>query len=435
MKGIFRSSVIAAVVSLCLLCMASGAAAQTNFVDCSGGTTWAYPNISSALSNTGNGGTIFVFPGLCNEDVWIVNMSNIQIGALWDRVALQGTMGIQGSNNVLLYGFDVHNSWGDGVLIYESQNVMLDTFTSNNNPGRGVLVFRNSSVNLQGSGSYSGNGGAGIDVGENSLLFAEGWNGPIVADNNLFGIHVSSSTISFWGNMELSNNKGGQYWGGVGLLMGQGARGNIYAQAGDNHIAGNQWSGISIGDSSSLNISGGTVIGTPYANYVNGNGPSGILVQTGSQLRLNSGVHVSGHSDTGVDVSSNSQVVMAGVDLDVQNNGGPGFNIRGNSEGDLWNGVISGNSVGVATSANSSVALTATASSNASGPIQCDSTSYLSITNLPPAMLGGATGCRITSGPGVNQSHAQVQHASAPSWKPQKDAEERFLKLAAKYHK
>lgn len=430
-----RKAIVLPTLWFCLL--GSAIRAQVNVVDCSGVNPdpSIYPSISSALSNTGNGGTILVYPGLCTENLWIVNMSNISIGALWDRIQLEGTVGVQGSNNVLLYGMDVHNSWGDGVEVYASQNVMLDTFSSNNNPGTGVLIFRNSSVNLQGSGTYSGNGGPGIDAEENSILWAEGWSGPIVADNNLFGIVVSASTISLWGNLELSNNKGGQYWGGDGLLMHGGSRGFIYAQAGDNHIAGNQWAGILLDDHSNLDLSGGSVVGTSYANYVDANGPTGITVQNGSQLRVTSGANVTGHSATGVEVYGNSQVVMAGDQLFVQNNGGPGFNIHGNSEGDIWSGLISGNAVGIAISVNSSVSLTASASSNASGPIQCDSTSYLSTTNLPPSMLGSATGCRISSGPGVNQSYAQVPRVSLPRMKPQKDAEDRFLKLASKYHK
>jgi len=422
-----RLLLIAAVLLFCSCGMATRAGAQI-FVDCSGNTPGTYTSINSALAATGNDTYILVYPGTCYETVYISGMRNIFIGAFWDRVALEGQFQIWGSSTVFLYGFDVHNSWGDGVVVDSSGNVMLDTFTSNNNPGTGVLAINGSFVSLQGSGSYSGNGSAGVEAQQGSTIRASGWNGPIVFDNNLFGISVAASNLHIFGNVELSNNKGSQYYGGNGLLMGSGSRGVIFAYQ-DNQIVGNQWAGINLGGHSSLALVGGEWIGTPYGNHLAGNGVSGIVVQDGSQLQLGSEAFISGHSGAGVDVGGNSQVSM--FDSFVQNNGGPGFNIHNNSEAELWSGLITGNDIGVSSLVNSSVTVTATLSPNAHGAIQCDASAYV-VTWAP---LGPASGCKITNGPGVSPSHVQKPHFAAPNSKAQKDAEDRFLKLAAKYHK
>jgi len=357
-------------------------------------------------------------------------MKNIAIGAFWDRVALEGQFQIWDSSNIFLYSFDVHNSAGDGVVVAASGNVMLDTFTSNNNAGSGVSANRGSFVSLQASGSYSGNSNAGIAVQENSTLWAQGWAGPIVADNNLFGINVQGSNLYVWGNVELSNNKGTQFWGGSGLLMGEGSRGAINAHEGDNRISGNQFAGIQLDGHSDLALVGGDWMGTPYGNYLANNGPAGITVQKGSQLTIGTKAFISGHSGAAVEVGSSSHVSMWGSF--IQNNGGPGFSIHNNSEAELWDGSITGNDLGVSSQVNSSVVVGATVSPNAHGPIQCDSSAY-AVTWVVPMSL--ASGCKIIYSPGAGPGRDHKPHYSAPNSKQQRDAEDRFLKLARKYHK
>jgi hypothetical protein len=429
-----RLLLIAAVLLFCSFGIASRAGAQTQLVvDCSGSNPGAYPSIGSALAAIGNDVFIFVYPGTCYEDVSISGGRNVFIGPLWDRVALEGQIRIENSSNVFLYGLDVHNYWGgDGVVVDSSGNVMLDTFTSNNNAGAGVLAVNGSFVSLQASGSYSGNGNAGIEAQQGSTIRASGWNGPIVADNNLFGMTLQASDLNIFGNVELSNNKGSQFWGGNGLLMNTGSRALIWA-FGENYFAGNQFAGIVVDGHSTLSLIGGEWVGTPYGNHVTGNGSTGIIVQNASQLTLGSEAFISGHSGTGVDVGGNSQVTMSSDNF-IQNNGGPGFNIHNNSEAELWQGLITGNDVGVVTSVNSSVTVTATLSPNVRAPIQCDASTYV-VTWAPASSLGPANGCKITNGPGASPSHPQKPHYTPPNSKPQKDAEDKFLKLAAKYHK
>jgi Right handed beta helix region len=430
-----RRAIVFASMWFCLLGIAIRAGAQVNFVDCSGVNSWAYPNISSALANTGNGGVILVFPGTCYEDVGIYNMNNLAIGALSDRVAVQGTFTVYGSDDVYLFSLDFHSSYGDGVSVNSSRNVQLNSCTSSNNPGSGVVAFQDSYVYLGGTGNYSGNGYIGINLQQNSMLVL-GLGGQYIFDNNnFFGINASASNLFIWGNSELANNTGGPYYGGNGIHMDEGSRGVLNSQNGDNRIFGNQSAGIFLDSHSTLEITGGAYLGNSFQNYIDDNGPTGIIVQGASQLSLGAAGYITGHSGAAVDIEGNSQVIMSGDNNFIQNNRGPGFNIRANSEADLWGGVITGNDVGVVASSNSSMAVTASLSPNAHGPIQCDSSSYLSITNLTPSMLGPANGCKITGGPGVNPSHTRTQHLAVPNWKPQRDAEDKFRKLASQYHK
>jgi hypothetical protein len=435
MKGIVRSLFIVGVVSLCFLWAASRASAQL-VVDCSGQTPWAYSSLNSAVADSGNDSYILVYPGTCNDSVGIYNKRNIQIGALWGtRVSLQGGFNIYQSDDIYLYGFDVQSSYGDGINVNSSRNVTLDYCTSSHNAGNGVNAIQDSYVYIGGSGDFSGNGNIGISVQDNSTLVM-GWGGWYTFDNNgAFGIEVTQSRFSIWGNTELANNRGGPYYGGNGIHLNGGSSGRLFALNGDNRIFGNQSAGISVDNHSSLEIMGGEFLGNSFQNYIDGNGPTGIVVQSASQVSLVAIGYITNHSGAGVDAEGNSQVNMSGDNNFIQNNHGPGFNIHANSEADLWGGTITGNDVGVVTSSNSSVAVTATLSSNAHGPIQCDSSSYLSITNLTPSMLGPANGCKITGGPGVSPSHTQTQRYSVPDWKPQKDAEDNFRKLASQYHK
>ena len=128
---------------LWLLGMTNRAAAQGGAVtvDCSATDPNSYPSINMAIYAIGNSGYVFINPDTaCNEDVYISNASNLQIGPWWGRPAIKGTVQVLNSSNILLYGLDVTSSYGTGIGVSSSQNIMIDSCTSSGNAGGGIGI-------------------------------------------------------------------------------------------------------------------------------------------------------------------------------------------------------------------------------------------------------------------------------------------------------
>lgn len=196
-------------------------AGYAQYVDCSGSDPTAFPSITAALTTVGSGGWITIV-GTCNENVAISNLSNLGLSAPWQQTAtINGSISIQNSQNINLYGLNIPNPAGDGIQVGRSHGVTVDTCTSNGNAGRGLTIGPASDVTITATGAFNNNGDSGIAVNDDSSLLIIAWSGPTTASGNKnSGIYASGgSYISNLGNMTIENT-----WGATanGLVSGFG---------------------------------------------------------------------------------------------------------------------------------------------------------------------------------------------------------------------
>jgi len=437
-------SVAGAILSIGLCCLVQPLFAQT-IVDCSNQTPWAnFTSISSALANTGDGANIIVMPGGCSEDININGLSNVSIGALYgNRVALNGSFTINGSRNILLYGFDVSspNNGGahpNGIQVSNSQNVMMDACTSKYNQGQGLHV-ENSSAHVQAWGVFDNNGGIGVNVSGHSYLSFLGWAGNIdVSSNQNAGVYVERSQVDILGPVFIMDNRstaGVGFPSGFGIDMRGAATATVFGIFGQNMIFNNRGGGISLQENSEISV-GGNVSWAAYSDIIQANGPVGISAGFGAQLTLFGGVQVLGHTTAGIDVFGNSQAaIYLGSNVISQNGFGTdparaGIRVDGNSEAYLRNAVISQNGgPGVLALINSSVdSFGSTFSSNAGGSFACD-TSATVTGDMTASSLGSANLCKAPGNSG--SQHRFPGMTKAPDWHSQKAIADRFKALCA----
>lgn len=439
-----RSLVVLSAV-ICFLFLSTHAFAQYN-VDCTGTTPGAYTTINSVIPLLNNGSVVRI-TGTCTENVNIYGLNNLNIGAPWGQTAnLQGNLNINGVQNLFLYGLNVTNPSGDGIDINHSFNVTLENCTSSNNGNFGLNVG-NSVVSIQNTGAFNNNGNYGVNASGITDLSFSASAGPISVNNNVGGgITLQDGVMNGGGNMIVNNNTAApsttpQLIGnasGYGILLQGHARAVFYVwdlAAGPNVISGNQAGGIAIHEGSEISLSGSAPSGSgPWqTNVLNGNGPVAIYAGLGSQLTLWNGVQITNHADAGVDAYGHSEVFIAG-DNQITNNGTgspstyptrAGVRVDGNSEAYIRGGQISQNGgPGILALANSSVDISgATLTSNARGPIECDSSSWLvgdqtSVPETPyfalPCRVPNSFGPRFhphPTPPIPNISHMKAQEA------------------------
>lgn len=420
-----RSAAIPALVlaSVAMLLAPARAFGQL-IVDCSGNTPGAYTSIHSVLPYLTDWSNVQV-SGTCQESVWIGGVNNVTIGAAPGQTAnLQGTLGINASHNITIRNLNVSNAnpGATGIAIMSGSSVKLDNCTSSNNGGSGLSV-NDSIVTVPNGGAFDNNGNGGIQVNGASDLSLSSWFGPgaITVSNNVGdGIYLEDGLLFADGGVTISNNHPGSRYNaihsdgaGYGINVWGHGRGFMLASWSSDTISGNQAGGVAVHEGSEF------VLGSTPSNpsvptnvIVDGNGPVGVSVGLGSQVSLWSGVQITNHTDAGVDVYANSQVIIDSAELpggtfQIANNGSgtasnnltrAGVRVDGNSEAYVRGGQISQNSgPGILVLANSSVDLAGTAlSSNAGGPIVCDSSAWL-VTD-PATMPSGpdqAHRCRI----------------------------------------
>src|SRR5216684_4299181 len=154
---------------LVLLCSPGALRAQQQlFVDCSGTNPYVYPSINAALQNAGPGTSIFV-TGTCNESISLFGQNAFNLGAFFGQTAtINGGISINKSENVFLYGLNVTNPSGDGIVVGNSGGIVVDNCNSTGNAGVGLNVGGMSDVAVTSAGTFDYNIRGGMIIGGNS---------------------------------------------------------------------------------------------------------------------------------------------------------------------------------------------------------------------------------------------------------------------------
>ena len=344
-------------------------------VDCSGSNPDEYPSINAALQNAGPGATILV-TGVCSENVTLQGQSGLNLGAPYGETAtLKGALSIQSSENIYLYGLHVTGSTIDGITVSDSRAVFLDTTSSNGNTLNGLRVQGLSDVSILSSGEFNNNGSSGIWANTNSVMWLNGWSGPVeVSHNALEGIDCEQATCGTLGNTRLRHNGAPS---GFGVDLVAGASMEFASYYGPNVVEDNTSGGISLQERSRLSIFGNNL------SIIRNNGPLGVTIGFESQL-TSFFAQITGHTSAGVDVYANSQVYLPGTNTIAENGSesdasSAGIRVDGNSEVFLRGSTIKRNTgPGLLVLVNSSADFAGVSfGSNTGGTITCDSTGVM----------------------------------------------------------
>lgn len=409
-------------------------------VDCTGSDPNALPSINSALSIAAPGTTIVIETGPCNENVYLQGLSNLNLGAWWGQsVAISGGISIQNSENVYLYGLNVSNPTGNGISVASSRGIVLDTCTSSGNSGTGLAVGGQSDVAVNSSGAFAHNGNRGISVSDNSFLNLLAWGGPIdISNNTNAGVYVERSVFSSLGNITITNTVRGTGAGGDGWGVDlRGAARTVWGGVfGPNLIEGNQWGGVSLQENSEVSfwtVSGG------FPNVIQSNGPFGVSAGFGSQVTFWDGTQISDHSGPGVDIYANSQAYFYGQNRVFRNGTSTdhlsaGVRVDGNSEVLMRGGEVSlNNGPGVLALVNSSADFTGvTFSGNSDGIIACDSTATM-ISDLSGPNSTPSAGVRCRSAHSLGNRLVSKTRPVVPDMSLYKAQQARYKRIFTKH--
>jgi hypothetical protein len=429
------------VVGILLLTLALPPQLCAQYVDCSGNDPNAFPSITAALVNATPGSWITVV-GTCNENVYITNQNTIGISALWQQTAtINGSVSIQNSENVNLYGLNVTNAAGDGIQIGHSRGIILDTCSSNGNAGKGLTIGPASDLNINATGSFSNNGDNGITIGDLSSLQILAWGGLVtISGNKNAGIYASSgSSVEGLGNIVIENTFGTTV---NGLISGFGIdlRGHSSLQMGtvfgSNVIQNNHSGGVSLQENAEASFWGGSNLNpSGLLNIIQNNGDVGIVAGFGTQVTLFDSVNISGHADYGVDLYANSQLYAYGKNQFIRNATGTellrsAVRVDGNSEAYFRGGQFLQNGGPAITAlVNSSIDLTgATFQGNAGGILTCDLTS-VTVGDLAP-QFGNSTAVRCRAAHNFGSAGRYFAPPHIPDLSPYQGMHDRWRKSA-----
>jgi len=391
-----------------------------------------YRSIDSALSAATDRTGIYVLPGsVCKEQVSIGTLSNV--GVVTDQGStfkVVGSVNIQASNSVYIYGAQISNSSGNGIDVNSSRAVTLDDCGSSNNAGLGLNV-NTSEVTVNHTGSFDYNGGGGVFAGLNSTLYFSGWWPNIgvqfeMIGNTGSGLHIDRAVFESTGSTTIANTvpaSGGVFPDAFGIIEFGGSNGGLFGFTGPNSVTNNAGGGIFIGEKSEFSVGGG-LSWAPHGNLIQGNGPYGIFEEFGSQVTVFGATQILDHTIAGVDIYSNSQASIYGSNQ-ISHNGTStdpsrsGILVEGNSQAYVRGATISQNGgPGILDLVNSSVDLTgASFASNAGSSVTCDGTAVLK-SDLSPSALGSSSVCRVSPG-GSNQriSNPTTPITNQAQWK------------------
>lgn len=396
-------------------------------VDCSGNNPWAYPSINSVIPLLTDRSGVYIVPGTCTEDITLSNLNNIAIVTDSNqKVNVVGNFTIQSSRSIYLYGLNVSSPVADGLNILASIDITCVACSSSGNAGNGLAVGNGSQVSIQSFGSFNSNGGDGIRV-DSSLIELSAFDGPIEARNNgNLGVELQGGRLLNYGNLIINNNQQG------GVAVGSGSNAMLDAGLGPISINSNQGSGISLSHSQMI------ASVDPYSVTIQGNGQVGVDAEAGSLFSASGGVQILDHASTGIYVAGaqlalwapNNQIthngfgsdpLMAGIRLDI------------GSQAYIEQTTITQSSgPGILNLANSTLeVLGSTFTSNAGGPIRCDSTS-VTLTDLPSSVLGAASACKTA--PPSGALHGRSPKPSTANWKNEKAFVEKMQKMVAGLH-
>lgn len=304
------------VLAMFLLCPTGVRAQQYLIVDCTGANLSAYPSINAALPNATPGSFILV-AGPCNENVSMNGMSGLNLGAYYGQTAtINGSITINNSENIFLYGLNVTNTAGNGISVSNSRAISLNVCSSSGNSGMGLAVNGMSDVTVGASGTFDHNGNGGINVNGDSLVALVAWAGTVdISNNSGPGVWESSGSLfSTLGPTTITNNVSGVGTNpGYGIELLGGARAQVGSLFGPNTISGNQAGGAFLQENSEISFFS---LGQP--NVIQGNGPVGVSVGLGSQVTFFDisgafNAQIANHTSAGVDVYSNSQAYFNGA--------------------------------------------------------------------------------------------------------------------------
>ena len=382
----------------------NSARAQFFFVDCTNPYA-QYPSISYTLRLAGPGSLIAV-NGPCNENVSLDGVNNLNLGAAFGAVALNGNLSITNSQHVFLYGLNVTNPYGDGIDVSSSRGVVFDACSSSGNGGNGLAAGESSDVSIINFGTFNNNGNYGIRTDNNSYVNINSWGGQTdISNNQTAALWIGQGNFSTFGNTHIANNALAANPGlRVAIDMRGGGKAQIGSVYGPNIIENNLNGGISLQENAEISL---WSIQSSAPNMVRNNGPFGIEAGFGSQVTL-AGTQIIGHTGPGVDIYAHSQLYatsqIAGLNAtQIQNNataGGPlnaAVRVDGNSEA-LLRGVDLSQNHGPAILAlvNSSADFAGTTFTGDTAVITCDSTSTMA-SDLPLTSRTPAAGVSCTT--------------------------------------
>jgi hypothetical protein len=419
---------------VCGLFLPFQAGAQT-LVDCTGTNPGAYPTISAALAaNPGPAVTILI-TGPCHEDVHIVTQLNLYLGANWGQTAsLTGSLSINNSSDVYIYGMNISNSSVDGVAVNASSGVTLDSCTSNGNAGAGLSAL-SSDVAVIAPAAFDRNALYGINVNGNGSVTMGGSTGNMEINNNAGdGVFVSTGLFSTLGNTTIANNSAIPNSNnlGFGVDMRGSSRAQFGALFGPNLIEGNQGGGLSLQENSEVSL---WSVGP--TNTVQANGPVGISANFGSQVTLYDDAVIFGHSGPALDIGSNSQAYLFGTNQ-IYNNGSSSdprsaaVRLDGNSEAFIRGGKISQNhGPAILALVNSSADFTGvTFGGTSGGTITCDSSAYMVSDLSTASSANSGVNCRTPHN--LGNRHWVATAPQIPDWSVYKARQDRARKAATK---
>jgi hypothetical protein len=410
---------------LCLAFTTAAHAQQYLDVDCSGANPGDYSTITAALANVTGPGAYILVTGTCTENVVVNNASNISIGAWYGSTAnIVGSMTVNESEGVFLYGLIVTGSTTNGFTFNSSRAVSLVGCSANSNEVAGVNAGTLSDVTVVGPATFDNNGTGGIVLGDNSVFSINDWQGTTDISNNQGpGVWLTTGSLFFsLGTTTISNNVSlpvdgvpQPTYGVVSLGASKVQLGNCY---GSNAIQGNSGGGFSIEENSELSL---FKCGGPGQNSVLNNGPVGISAGFGSQVTLFDELQISGHTGSGVEIYGNSQLNVNGSNNVISNNGtvgnlrSAGIVVDGNSEAYLRGGQINSNrGPGILALVNSSADFTeATFNENSGGIITCDSSSYVA-SDLSTGSGNPSRGIHCTTPHNLGNRHGGSYRPSIP---------------------
>jgi hypothetical protein len=220
-------------------------------VDCSGANPNDYPTISSALASVTGPGAYILIMGTCTENVTVNNAFNLSIGAWYGQtVNLTGSITVNASEGVMLYGLNVTNPSGNGFTINSSRAVILESCSSNSNQLVGLSAQALSEVSVVGPSSFDHNGTGGIYIDSGAILEINDWQGPTDISNNQGpGVWLSSGSLfTTLGTTTILNNSGAPNLqnpeGTFGVVLLGAGKAQIGTCYGPNTIQGNEAGGI-----------------------------------------------------------------------------------------------------------------------------------------------------------------------------------------------
>lgn len=414
---------------------------QYLYVDCSGANPNDYPTITSALANVTGPGAYILVMGTCTENVVVNNAFNISIGAWYGSTAnIVGSVTVNASDGVFLYGLIVTNSTSNGFTFNSSRAVTLVGCSANSNQLAGLNAESPSDITVVGPSTFDNNGTGGIYLDYNAVFEINDWQGTTDISNNQGpGVWLSSGSLfTTLGTTTILNNLslpvGGVPQPTYGVESLGASKVQIGTCYGSNTIQGNSGGGFYLQENSELSLWN---CGQPYQTYVLDNGPTGISAGFGSQVTLYEDAQISGHTGSGVELYGSSQLNVNGSNL-ISNNGtagnprSAGIVVDGNSEVYMRGGHVSSNQgPGILVLVNSSADFTgATITGNSGGIITCDTSSYMA-SDLSTGLGNPSAGIFCTTPHNRGNRHGISFAPTIPDSTALKNRVARYQKMAS----